>query len=278
MEGWPQRVIVGVDGSPGAAAAVAFGRVLEEWTGADVAHAAVFGDGAAFPSLHGEAEARGALVEAGHGAGLALRAGSPARGLDEAAAGGELIVVGSSHRSRMGRVFPGSTAEHLLVDSSRAVAVVPRGFERRSDAGLRVLGVGFDGTAEAHSALRRAEQVALSARGALRVYAVLLPVTETAGAALSPAPPAATLTRALPDALAAAVRGLAPAVRALPVTLRGDSVTELLDHAEEVDALMVGARPQGRLARILGGSVGAALMTQATCPVIVVPPVPNGMP
>lgn len=279
MQAWPQQVLVGVDGSAGTDAAVAFGRVMSREAGADVTLAAVFGRGSAFPGLRSQADAAAVLERAGDLRGFALEAASPARGLQEAGAGADLVVLGSSHRRPAGRVYPGSTAERLLACSHRPLAVAPAGFEEVEDPGLRVLGIGYDGTPEAHDALRRAEQLAETIHGTLRVYAVLLPAGETSSVGtLAPEPPVGAMTRDLQESLVTAVGGLDPAVRALPVTLRGDSVAQLLDHAEEVDALVVGARRQGRLARIVAGSVGAALMAEAQCPVIVVPPIPNGLP
>ena len=38
----------------------------------------------------------------------------------------DLVVVGSTHTGRLGRVFPGSTGEKLLHGAPCAVAVVPR--------------------------------------------------------------------------------------------------------------------------------------------------------
>jgi nucleotide-binding universal stress UspA family protein len=55
---------------------------------------------------------------------------SPARGLQAIAeeAGASLIVVGSSHRSGIGRVFAGGVAESLLDGAPVPIAVAPHGY------------------------------------------------------------------------------------------------------------------------------------------------------
>lgn len=55
---------------------------------------------------------------------------SPARGLFELAEAeaAELLVLGSSHRSKVGQLLLGSTASKLLRASPCAIAVAPRGY------------------------------------------------------------------------------------------------------------------------------------------------------
>ena len=48
-----------------------------------------------------------------------------------------LIVVGSTHTGRAGRVLPGSTAERLLHGSPCPVAVAPKGYAHRAAASRR---------------------------------------------------------------------------------------------------------------------------------------------
>ncbi len=60
---------------------------------------------------------------------------SPAHALHDLAEAehAELIVVGSSHTGRLGRVAPGSTGERLLHGAPCAVAVVPHGYRTRAE-------------------------------------------------------------------------------------------------------------------------------------------------
>ena len=65
----------------------------------------------------------------------------------------DLIVVGSSHRGKLGRILPGSVGESLLRGAPCAVAVAPRGFARREHAGFGLIGIAYDGSEEADLAL-----------------------------------------------------------------------------------------------------------------------------
>ena len=69
---------------------------------------------------------------------------SPAAGLHALAEREEaaLIVIGSSHRSKIGRIVVGGTGERLLSGASAPVAVAPAGYTaagaRDPDAGVRL--------------------------------------------------------------------------------------------------------------------------------------------
>ena len=64
-----------------------------------------------------------------------------------------LVVIGSSHRGAVGRVFAGTTAERLLHGAPCPVAVAPRGTARGEE--ISRIAVGWDGSAEAGGARRR---------------------------------------------------------------------------------------------------------------------------
>ena len=74
----------------------------------------------------------------------------------------DLIVVGSSHRGKLGRILPGSVGESLLRGAPCAVAVAPRGFARREHAGFGLIGIAYDGSEEADLALKQAERLSSS--------------------------------------------------------------------------------------------------------------------
>jgi hypothetical protein len=63
-----------------------------------------------------------------------------------------LIVLGSSHRSALGRVLAGTTAERLLHGAPSPVAVAPHGFRMRADGAIKTIAVGHDGSDEAEAA------------------------------------------------------------------------------------------------------------------------------
>ena len=92
---------------------------------------------------------------------------SPAAGLHDLAAEKDaaLIVVGSSHRSGLGRVLAGSVAESVLAGSPVPVAIATRGLAGNED-GIRIVGCGFDGSPEAHEALGWAADISATSRRA----------------------------------------------------------------------------------------------------------------
>jgi nucleotide-binding universal stress UspA family protein len=181
------RIVVGYDGTDRSADALALARTLVELvrTGVvgaadrpiDVAVALVYPDGAigvgGQRTLDGDhrqqadrilERARRAWPELPRGAFRLLQAGSPAEGLQSLARDREVdvLVLGASHRSLPGRVFPGSVTEQTLHGAPCAVLVAPAGYASRYAAGrpLRRLGVAYDGSAEARAALAEAERLA----------------------------------------------------------------------------------------------------------------------
>ena len=53
--------------------------------------------------------------------------------------------------------------------------------------------------------------------------------------------------------------------------LRGDPAGVLLELSERVDLLIIGSRRWGAMARVLLGTVGEALLHDASCPILIVP-------
>lgn len=199
----------------------------------------------------------------------------------------DLIVLGPTHRSGLGRVIPGSTLERLLGESPCAVAVAPAGFAEPGggeeswrplqavgdDPGLRVVGVGYDGSPAAAHALECAAELALRNRAGMRVYAVAPKRPQVPGAeAPSPGNGSSSDGEALRQALHKAVAELPPEARALPVFKRGWAADELIKAASTgVDLLLLGSRPGGPLKRTLHNSVSSGVILRAPCPVLVVP-------
>jgi nucleotide-binding universal stress UspA family protein len=87
---------------------------------------------------------------------------SAARALTELAEteDADVIVIGSTHRGRIGSVLPGSVGERLLHGAPCAVLVAPRGFAERERLELERLGVGYDEGPESAHALAVAEALA----------------------------------------------------------------------------------------------------------------------
>ncbi len=255
--------VVGVDGSDAAADAAALARALGPWAGPPL-FATVTRDGTRVGPEPAPRHDRPAVDPR-----------AVASELDRVAEahGARAIVVGSTHRGTMGRVFPGSVGRRLLATASVPVGVAPRGYAERTDARLYVIGAAFDGGEASMWALHLAEAVCLENADALRVYTAV-PSAQSAHDARNPDirnQPATTRDKLL-TALHTAVAELDPAARALPVTLEGDVVTSLASRSFEIDLLVVGAGAHSATEVALGASVSAELVDSLACPILFLPP------
>jgi nucleotide-binding universal stress UspA family protein len=220
------------------------------------------------------AEARDALPDTERVRIRAVASDSPPRALTELAAAehADLIVVGSSHRGPLGRVFPGATAERLLHTAPCAVAVAPGGY-RGGD--IRRIGVAYDGSPEADAALRAAEAFALERTATLTVYCVVKPTPPSAGmiAAGTGAEWPSQAARRRARKLLYAVRDNAPqGLKPQTLLLHGVPAEEIATRAHGAfDVLFAGSRGYGLLRRELLGSVSGALLRDGGCPVVITP-------
>lgn len=199
----------------------------------------------------------------------------------------DLVVVGASHRGPLGRVVPGAAVERLLGEAPCAIAVAPPGFGRNEDgdsgwrplsgdlddAGMRVVGVGYDGTHASGQALKTAVDLAIPNGAALRVYTVARRYAHVPGGdGDNRGPGVPTEAEVLRGMLHEAVAQLPAAARALPVFLRGFAADELLEATESgVDLLVLGSRGGGPLRRKLHHSVTSTVTQRARCPVLITP-------
>jgi len=199
--------------------------------------------------------------------------GSPARALHTLAEtrGADLVVVGSTHTGRLGRVFPGSTGEKLFHGATCAVAVVPRGHEDREIARI---GVAYDGTDEAKAALELGAALAKRFDAKLELIGVA-GLDWYAGPALVGGANYEMETlrveteKRIEEALHEAAQELD---RPSETVLRdGDPAEELAEQSEQLDLLVTGSRGYGPLRAVLMGGVSGRLIRLAHCPVIVVP-------
>lgn len=187
------------------------------------------------------------------------------------AEGADLIVLGSTHRGPIGRVLAGSVATALFHGAPCAVVVAPRGWATEPHAGLGLIGVAFDGSAEATAALELAVALALARDATLRVIAI-------APYLGSGARPGATETSAeeWTERLERAVEAIPEEVEYETVLREGREATELALQGVELDLLVVGSRGYGPLRRTILGSVSGELVRTAPCPVLVVPRAASG--
>jgi len=198
----------------------------------------------------------------------------------------DLIVLGATHRGQLGKVISGATMDGLLADAPCDVAIAPPGFGSRSaasaewrpldgngrDAGMRVIGVGYDGSDGSKRGLAVATEMALANGAALRVFTVAGKPHLSPTGDQPPAPGVPTEDEAMREELHEAVRALPSEVRALPVFLRGFAADELIGAAKlGVDLLVLGCRGGGGLRRLFHTSVSGTVVEKTKCPVLITP-------
>ena len=140
------------------------------------------------------------------------------------------------------------------------------------DVGMRVIGVGFDGSGAAREALDIAADLAVHNGATLRVYAVAPRLTTHPGALESQPQGVPSKAEKLREQLHDAVAELSAEARALPVFLWGAPSIELVAAAENgVDIMVLGSRGGGRMQRALYGSVSGTVIQEAPCPMLISP-------
>lgn len=189
------------------------------------------------------------------------------------------IVVGSSHRGAVGRVFVGSVGERLLHGAGRPVIVVPRGYTVE-DSSLQRVGVAYDGGDESAAALTAAVELARAARTDLKLLAVSDPsiFVVTMPPDMVSAINTVELEQAHRESLHRALDEAADAIDA-PAELTtevligapADELAAAGSGDDGVDLLVCGSRGYGPVKVVLLGSVSAKLVRSAECPVMVVP-------
>ena len=202
---------------------------------------------------------------------------SPAHGLHDLAEreDASLIVVGSTHTGRAGRVLPGSTAERLLHGSPCPVAVAPKGYTQRPGAEPGIIGCGFDDSQSAHHALETAHRIAAATGARLRIIRAFQPPAYDI-------PPGSvamggrsvyndSLQERASEELDAAVAKLEGEPGAEKFFAVGGPAEILAEASEQLDLLVLGSRGYGPMHSVLVGGVSGRVVREAACPVIVLP-------
>jgi nucleotide-binding universal stress UspA family protein len=179
----------------------------------------------------------------------------------------DLIVVGSTHHGVIGRVLAGAVAERLFHGAPCAVAVAPRGWSWSPEQPLiEVIGVGYDGSAEAKVALGRAGELAEAFGATLRVITIAPYIGPNAEFGR-----VEELREPWVETVNDGVRSAPATVETERVLRQGRTATELALQGSDADLLVVGSRGYGPVRRVLAGSVASELLFSAPCPVLVVP-------
>lgn len=278
MGAMASTILVGVDGRSGGRDALTLAAQLRApgdrllavgvWTTPDlllVPAASVDAPGSCATAVQRELDRTGITAEV-----VTIGTTSVARGLHELAHehGADLLVVGSCHRSPVGRVWLGDDARSAVHDAGCAVAVAPTGWAslRRP---LKRIGVGWTETSEGATALTLGRRLRDHLAGRLVVAQVVVPPSAVVAwpDMLPVNVPIAVLTQEL-DERRERLEGL----RADDAEVfAGDPVDELRRWSHHVDLLVLGSRGYGPVRRLVLGSTSDALVRHAACPVVVVP-------
>jgi nucleotide-binding universal stress UspA family protein len=285
-------ILIGVDGSGRSEDAVAFGRRLAGATSGRVVVACAF-PYSDIPSRAANLSYREALrtdalrtarrlgellsnVPSERIDTVAVANPSPPHALHDLAEAenAAIVVVGSTHTGRAGRVMPGATAERLLHGAPCAIAVVPEGYRNVTHPSIARIGVAYDGSAESKAAVAAAAEAARVLGAELTVIGVI--EADIYGAPAMTGGPSHNFLRedietVVRSGLDEVVAGLPDGVRAVTACLEGEPAERLVTASERLDLLVVGSRGYGPLRAVLTGGVSGRVIRGAHCPVIVVP-------
>ena len=285
-------IVIGVDESSRSKDAIALGRRLASVSKADVVVASAF-PYSDLPSRASNSTFRAALRDDAQAVAQAMSEDlegiaadrvhirvmaqpSPAHGLHDLAHAerAAVIVVGSSHTGQFGRVVPGSTGERLVHGSPCAVAVAPLGYAENADTPIRRIGVAYNGSDEARTAVASALALARAFDAELEIVGVV-EADVYATPALMGGPSVVDLRedveRRVQDSLDAILTELPEGAEAKTVRLAGDPASQLAGCTAELDLMLVGSRGYGPLHSVLAGGVSGRLLRTAQCPTIIVP-------
>ncbi len=280
-----RKLIVGYDGTAPARDALALARRLVFATGADMILANVYpgrlyadvgkGDDQSYFNIM-KRNAERVLAEAPTGVHAELRAvaaSSPAHGLHDLAkeTDAEFVVLGSTHRSKLGLIEPGSTGERLLHGAPCAVAVAPIGYAEHSTDRPGCVVVGCNGTPESQVALEAGIEFARRLDASLRVVAAIEPAGQIPH--LKPGHEVtfvAWLREQRQRELTEAIAQVPDDVEAV-ATIVEKTPADALRELEGADLLVLGTSGWGRVRGAVLGSVSAKVVRGANAPVLIVP-------
>jgi nucleotide-binding universal stress UspA family protein len=298
MTGGQPRVIVGVDGSPYSAAALAWAAADAQLRDTRLAVITVYGRNTPRPAPAGSTQAPPGGTE--HACrdmqARLLRSlptgaippvislvlpGDPVRVLTQAAGTDDVLVVGTRGRSPLRSLLLGSVAQGCAERAPCPVVVIPAASHPTSSpAAHRPVVAGVDPSPEARAALRfAATEATLRGVPLLPIHAVYPDYASTRAAQAGPAgdtellPPLDNAWAQLDTLIRSELVGAT--VTAQPTAVNGDPGQILLSWSESAALIAVGTRGTGRLHAALLGSVSSHLVQHSHCPVAVVPSRPG---
>jgi nucleotide-binding universal stress UspA family protein len=289
------RVVVGIDGSSGSRAALAWALTAAGGRGADVEAVAAFpvdfywtdaylADPRQIEEVRADTRARAeALIdEVRRGTGrpgepvpdvtLLVVPGAAAERLVRQADDADLLVVGSRGRSGVRSALLGSVALHCAAHAPCPVVVVHPAVPAVDAA----IVVGLDDTAMSRAALREAADEAMRSGADLEVVSAFQPVNYWSDLYAVMSPPRGQL----PEQAVARARQIvsdvlgeeAHRMRIRLTVTEGPAGDVLLRAAAGARLLVVGSQSRSRLGGMALGSIALHCVVAATCPVMVVHP------
>ena len=192
---------------------------------------------------------------------------SPGRGLHEIADrhDADLLVVGSSRHAMLGRALVGDDTRAALNGAPCAVAVAPRGYAQTRH-GFRTIGVGYDGSPEAQTALDAARALARRDDAAVKARWVV---------SLEDVRDASPIPADWQQAAEALIDHRRHELERL-VGIDGDATyggprEELSRFGDRVDLLIIGSRNYGPVHRVFHGTTSTYLARHLACPLLQLP-------
>jgi nucleotide-binding universal stress UspA family protein len=268
-----RSIVVGVDGSDGAAAAVRWAARHARDTGRPLR--VIYAASASEPVAVSERVLNAAVMEAGSGFDFSAYEvpGDRVPALIGASKESGLLVLGESDRGRFAAALTGSVAVRVVAEAACPVVVV-----RGDTDPVGPIVVAVDGSRSSEPALAFAFHEAARRECALfAVHAWQQPLVPTgAGTLAAAAAGAATREewaeaagRLLSDALVP-WRSAFPTVAAYERLVEGPAEAVVTHETSGAALVVVGSRGRGQLAGLLLGSTSQALIRDSDCPVAIV--------
>jgi nucleotide-binding universal stress UspA family protein len=186
-----------------------------------------------------------------------------------------VLVLGSSRRGTVGRVFPSAVTDRLLHGAPCPVAIAPSGYSMADVLdGVALIGAAYVDSADGQTALAMAKRLADAADGKVRVLTVAEPLGTLVAGNL--AGTELELARQGIDESAQKTldKGLALVGEdrsAGGKKLAGPVARSLAGASDDLDLLVCGSRGHGPLRTLMLGGTSHELVRKASCPVLVVP-------
>jgi nucleotide-binding universal stress UspA family protein len=204
----------------------------------------------------------------------AVGSGSASHGLHDVAEelGASLIVLGSQTERRL---LATSTGERVIAGAPCPVAMPPRGWRDRASHDLGRIVVAFVPTPDGREAVRVAAMLALRAGARLHVVTVVAGPAEVMSYRIGEDVDRMYVTaakEAFEHSIEQAISEMAPDVEAFGEVVVGDNPVETLaDMASSFDAVFMGSRGYGPIRRVLLGGVASRLLRRLDIPAVIVP-------